>query len=191
MTARLGLLTHGATAANRAAAFSADEPLEPRAIAALKVVGARLKPYARTLVAPERAARETAATLGLRGEIEPALRDCDYGRWRGLALADLAAREPEGLKLWLSDPASAPHGGESLAALLGRVTAWLAEQQHVSGGTLAITHAAVVRAAIVSALGADPAAFWRIDVAPLTLARLSGREGRWNLVSLSALEPDA
>ena len=55
------------------------------------------------------------------------------------------------------------------------------------GATLAVTHASVVRAAIVHALGADPYAFWRIDVAPLSLARLSGRDGRWNLVALGPL----
>jgi broad specificity phosphatase PhoE len=52
------------------------------------------------------------------------------------------------------------------------------------GATLAITHAAIVRAAIVHALGADSSAFARIDVAPLSLARLSGHAGRWNLVAL-------
>jgi broad specificity phosphatase PhoE len=46
---------------------------------------------------------------------------------------------------------------------------------------VAITHPAVVRAAIVHALGAPPAAFWRIDVAPLSRTDLSGRDGRWNL----------
>jgi hypothetical protein len=36
----------------------------------------------------------------------------------------------------------------------------------------------------VNALGADSSAFARIDVAPLSLARLSGHAGRWNLVAL-------
>jgi broad specificity phosphatase PhoE len=52
------------------------------------------------------------------------------------------------------------------------------------GATLAITHASIIRAAIVFALGSGPLAFWRIDVAPLSIARLSGREGRWNIASL-------
>jgi broad specificity phosphatase PhoE len=56
------------------------------------------------------------------------------------------------------------------------------------GATLAVTHASVVRAAIVNALGAAPSAFPRIDVPPLSLARLSGQEGRWNLVALGPWE---
>ena len=139
------------------------------------------------LTAPARAARETAAALGLDADVETALRDCDYGRWRGLALADVAAREPDGFAVWHNDPAAAPHGGEPVTALIERAGAWLAELLARHGATLAVTHASVVRAAIVSTLAAGSAAFWRIDVAPLMLARLSGREGRWNLVTLGPL----
>ncbi len=56
------------------------------------------------------------------------------------------------------------------------------------GVTLAVTHASVIRAAIVTAIEAEPRSFWRIDVAPLSMAKLSGHGGRWNLVGLGALE---
>jgi hypothetical protein len=39
----------------------------------------------------------------------------------------------------------------------------------------------------VNAIGAGSPAFARIDVAPLSLARLSGHAGRWNLVALEPL----
>ena len=138
----------------------------------------------RCLTAPARAARETAQALGFDAEVEMALRDCDYGRWRGLASKAVAEREPDAFATWLGDPASAPHGGESVAALIERTRAWLAQSLAREGATLAVTHAAVVRAAIVNALGASSSAFARIDVAPLSLARLSGQAGRWNLVAL-------
>ncbi len=187
MTARLDLIAHGASLATRAARFPDDEALEASAVVALEALSGRLRCYGRVVTAPARAARETAAALGLGADVEPALRDCDYGRWRGLALGDVAAREPGGFAAWLGDPAAAPHCGESLAALILRVRAWLAESLARDGATLAITHASVVRAAIVSALGASSSAFWRIDVPPLSLARLSGCDGRWNLVALGAL----
>ena len=47
--------------------------------------------------------------------------------------------------------------------------------------------AAVVRAAVVHALGAPPLSVFRIDVAPLSLTTLSGGPGRWNL---AAVRPD-
>jgi broad specificity phosphatase PhoE len=187
VTARLDLLAHGASEATRVARFPDDEALEPSAVGALQALRGRLRPYARVLISPARAARDTAAALGFDAEVEMALRDCDYGRWRGLASKDLAEREPDAFAAWLSDPAAAPHGGESLIALIERVGAWLTQSLAQEGATLAVTHAAIVRAATVNALGAGSSSFARIDVAPLSLARLSGHAGRWNLVALGPL----
>jgi broad specificity phosphatase PhoE len=184
MTARLDLLAHGASAATRATRFPDDEPLEASAVSALEALRGRLRPYAEVLISPARAARETAAALGFDAEVEMALSDCDYGRWRGLASKDVAKREPDEFATWLGDPAPAPHGGESLADLIERIGAWLTQASAREGATLAITHAAIVRATIVNALGAGSSAFARIDVAPLSLARLSGHGQRWNLVAL-------
>jgi broad specificity phosphatase PhoE len=186
MTARLDLLAHGPTAATRTARFPNDEGLEPSAVGALQGLSGRVRPYAQVLTGPARAARETGAALGFATEVNTALRDCDYGRWRGLDSKDVAEREPDAFAAWLGDPTGAPHGGESIAALIERVGAWLTQALVRESATLAVTHASVVRAAIVSALGA-PSAFTRIDVAPLSLARLSGHAGRWNFVALGPL----
>ena len=187
MTARLDLLAHGASAATRATRFPDDEPLEASAVSALEALRGRLRPYAEVLISPARAARETAAALGFDAEVEMALSDCDYGRWRGLASKEVAEREANEFATWLADPAAAPHGGESFAALIERIGAWLTQALAREGATLAVTHASVVRAAIVNALGAGSSAFARIDVAPLSLARLSGHGQRWNLVALRPL----
>jgi broad specificity phosphatase PhoE len=187
MTARLDLIAHGASAATRRARFPDDEGLEASAASALEASRGRMRAYARALTSPARAARETAQALGFGAEVEIALRDCDYGRWRGLSLKDVAEREPEAFAAWLGDPRAAPHGGESVAALIERTRAWLTQSLAREGATLAVTHPSVVRAAIVNALGADASAFWRIDVAPLSLARLGGREGRWNFLALGPL----
>ena len=187
MTARLDLLAHGASAATRATRFPDDEPLEASAVSALEALRGRLRPYAEVLTSPARAARETAAALGFDAEVEMALSDCDYGRWRGLASKEVAEREANEFATWLADPAAAPHGGESFAALIERIGAWLTQALTREGATLAVTHASVVRAAIVNALGAGSSAFARIDVAPLSLARLSGHGQRWNLVALRPL----
>jgi broad specificity phosphatase PhoE len=184
VTARLDLIAHGASGATRAARFPQDEPLETSAIAATTALRGRLRRYDRVLTSSARAALGTAEALGLEAEFEPALEDCYYARWRGLTVADLAAQDADGLAQWLSDPDATPHGGESLTALIGRVDVFLSDMLTSEGATLAITHASIVRAAIVTTLSAGPMAFWRIDVAPLSIARLSGREGRWNLVAL-------
>jgi broad specificity phosphatase PhoE len=60
----------------------------------------------------------------------------------------------------------------------------------MEGTAGAVTHASVIRAAIVHAIGAELRSFWRIDVAPLSLARLNGGAGRWTLASLGPLSAE-
>jgi broad specificity phosphatase PhoE len=113
--------------------------------------------------------------LGLRVEIDPLLRDCDYGRWAGRRLAEVHRDHPDLVKLWLNDPHSAPHGGETLEAVCARAAEWLRLQQCKEGHIVGISHPAFIRAAVLNVLGAGPGCFWRIDIAPLT-----GTDFRWN-----------
>ena len=107
--------------------------------------------------------------------------------WRPYELVDLdelpadGAAEPEAVARWLADPASAPHGGESVRDLCDRVAGWLARAADDEGRIVAVVEPEIVRAAVVHVLGASATAFWRLDVPPLTATSLSGRGGRWNL----------
>ncbi len=181
---RLTLICHGATSATRAGAFPTGiEPLEARAQADSRAAGPLGRSGDRAVASPTTAAAETAALLGLSAGPEPALRDLDVGLWAGLALETVAAREPDALAFWLTDPAAAPHGGESVVALLERVGRWLDGLAAEPGPSrvIAVTHAAVIRAAVVHALGAPATAWARLDVPPLGRAVLSRSGPAWRL----------
>jgi len=60
--------------------------------------------FERLVSAPELRARQTADRLGAGAVIEPALRDCDYGRWRGRSLGEIGAEDPAGAAAWIADP---------------------------------------------------------------------------------------
>ncbi|RLU99247.1 histidine phosphatase family protein [Streptomyces griseocarneus] len=136
----------------------------------------------RYLCAPAARCRETADALGLEASPTAALAGLDVGQWTGRTLDDVAAAAPGGVAAWLSDPDAAPHGGESVAALVERIGGWLEGQAGGPGGrVLAVVEPAVVRAAAVHALGLPTAVFWRLDVLPLSVTSFSGRSGRWNL----------
>lgn len=185
MTTRLHLLCSAATASVSAVAFATDdEPLDRRGRDGLAVLSGRLPSCDMILRSPARSAAETAEGLSLKAQIEPLLRDCDFGRWAGRSLVDVQAQAPEAVENWLHNPDAAPHGGESFADVMGRVGHWMDGLLEQGGSILAITHASVIRAAIAHALGAGPEAFRHIDVAPLTRARLSGYSGRWTLAAL-------
>lgn len=192
MTLRLHLICHAPGAANHAQIFRADEPLDAIGLKKLACVVGPSVSDARVLCSPALQAVQTADALGFDALPEPLLRDCDYGRWAGLSLDYVYAQHPEHIAQWLQDPAAAPHGGESIVDLISRAGGWLgalqySETQDKKHDIIAITHASVIRAAVVFALGAPASAFWRIDVAPLSLTRLSGHQMRWNLSSLGDL----
>lgn len=193
MTVRVMLISPGMNAALREARFAGDAPLDDSGLrAARAAASADSVPAAeRRLRGPSRRCTLTAAALGLRTDHEHALRDWEMGRWSGARLSEVSSDEPDEVAAWLADPSAAPHGGESLLELCTRVGAWL-DSLHGgdAGRVLGVTEPGVIRAAVVHALTLPPQAFWRLDVAPLTVTELSGRSGRWNLHCGRKLVPE-
>jgi broad specificity phosphatase PhoE len=177
---RISFICHQSTSALRRAAFPADETLEEADFARAASLGWSAPRAQQLLSGPEHRALQTAQALGLSAIAESGLRDCDYGRWKGLELDEVQLREPEQVVAWLTDAEAAPHGGESIMDVIGRVGRWL-DRQHDSGHTVAVTHPAVIRAAIVYALDAPLSSFWRVDIAPLTLTDLRFNGRAWTL----------
>jgi broad specificity phosphatase PhoE len=191
MHTRLTLVCAGATAATKAAAFPRDEPLETRSLAMVPELAKHLHLSGRVLAAPSLAARQTAEILSHDVCKEEALADWNCGRWAGRRLAELEEKEPQALAQWLSDPDAAPHGGESLAGLCGRVASWLDARNGSERRIAAVTHAAVVRCAVVGSLGAPLLSFWRLDVLPLSVTELRGDGKRWHVRSFGAVAATA
>jgi broad specificity phosphatase PhoE len=188
MATRLDLLCAASAPGLRAGFFpAADEPLDAKSRASLARLAGRLQSHDTILASPALSAVQTAEALGLRAAPEPALRDCDFGRWTGRALAEIDAEARDALALWLGDPGSAPHGGESFAQVLERVGTWM-DALPQNSAVLAIAPSAVLRAAIVHALAAGPRALLSLDVAPLARARLARARTAWRF---SALVPAA
>ncbi|SES16699.1 histidine phosphatase family protein [Actinokineospora terrae] len=175
---RVVLVSHGATEATRRAGFPLDEPLLRTAV---EDPGPGFGRVDAALCGPSLRCAQTAAVLGIDAEPDERLRDLDHGDWSGRTLDEVAVADPAGMARWLTDPESAPHGGESVADLARRVGGWLDDRSLELARTVAVTHPAVIRAAIGHALGAGPAAFWRVDIAPLSRTTLRGGPGRWTL----------
>jgi broad specificity phosphatase PhoE len=186
MTTRLKLLCHASTSAVRTSSFPADEPLDDQGRQKLSAFPDTLRHNDRCFTSPALRARQTAEALGLTATIDLELRDCDYGQWTGRIFEEVQAQEPQAMADWIGNPDATPHGGESITALIARVSEWLDAQSAAPGSVVAVTHASVIRAAIVCALKAPPRSFWHIDIAPLSLVRLSGHGGRWTLASISS-----
>jgi len=193
MNLRLLLISHAPTAAMRAGRFPADDPLDARGLAEAQAAQARLSHLshlaafneAPAFVSPAVCARDTASALGLNAKVDAALADIDYGNWTGRRLADLAAQTPTELSAWMRDPDAAPHGGESFSQAVKRIGDWLDaldvalhDEPGNARGVIAVTHAAIIRAAVIHALSASSAIFPRIEIAPLTVVELHHSQQR-------------
>ncbi|MFE1884610.1 histidine phosphatase family protein [Streptomyces diastatochromogenes] len=181
MTSRVTLISPATTPSLRRARFDDGDSIEDSAAARARSAAGSLPAAVRVLVSPSVRCRETASALGLDASPEPGLSGLDVGRWRGRTLDDVGAAEPEAVAGWLADPGAAPHGGESVRELCARVARWLDTSGAVDGRTIAVVEPEAVRAVVVHALGAPEAAFWRVDVPPLTATEVTGRSGRWNV----------
>jgi broad specificity phosphatase PhoE len=176
---RLTLVSHAMTDAMAAGRFPADEPLNDTSHRLVEAVGRLdIESDSRKFAGPERRTRQTAQLLGMQATTEPRLADLDCGRWRGETLEDLC---PEDLDAWLTEPAQAPHGGESIIDLIERVAGWLDSLTGDTLRTVAVTHPAVIRAAILLALDIPAKSFWRIDIAPISHTVMHFRAGCWTL----------
>jgi broad specificity phosphatase PhoE len=184
---RLLLVRHAPTSATRSFAFPVDEPLDERGRTdAAKLLPPALPPRFDVLCSPALRCVQTGEAAGLDVRApEPALAECDFGRWAGQTLETVAAADRGAVNAWMTDPSARPHGGESHAEFAARVAAWLDEQATLDGGAVAITHGGVVKAAVVHALGAPLEAFWRVDAAPLSITELHAGDGRWLLTRLN------
>ncbi|GAA2538226.1 histidine phosphatase family protein [Mycolicibacterium diernhoferi] len=174
---RLTLVSHGMTDAMAAGRFATDEPLNDlghRQVGACADLG----PFDGAVCGPERRTVQTADLLGLRATTAPALADLNCGRWRG---AELDGVDPADLTVWLTDPSQAPHGGESIVALCKRVGSWLDAMAERRGRLVAVTHPAVIRAAVLNALNAPAKSFWRIDIEPAGRVGMHYRGHVWTL----------
>ena len=189
MASRISLICHSTTRALRTATFGGDDALDEIGKAKAERLAGSLGRVDQCWTSPALRARETAAAFGLIALPDERLRDCDYGRWAGMRLPKVLLKEPRKLVKWIKDPSTSPHGGESIPEMIKRVSGWIHERGQDKGHTVAFTHPAVIRAAIVHVILAELPSFWRIDVVPLSRTDLRTNGRRWVLRSLGPIGP--
>jgi broad specificity phosphatase PhoE len=176
---RLRVVAHGPTAAASELVFDDRGPLL-RADA----VGVVSEQVGSWWSGPEPACRQTLGALGGTGDLLPALAGPDLGTWTGRPLADVAAANPAGLHAWLTDPDARPHGGETLAELVGRLGAVLAGHAWPAGTSGLVLTPLAARAITVAAVGGPAALVLALDVAAAGQLLLSRSGPRWRLQEL-------
>lgn len=133
----------------------------------------------RIATSPLTRCRETAAALAAHGslpiEVDPDLREIDFGRWEKLTFEEAAQQDPEAVKRWTEAPDEfAFPGGEAISDFRARVQRALVRLSAMpDDGTLVVTHGGVVRTAICQILGLPPRNYILFDVRPASLTTLT------------------
>ncbi|MGB3125065.1 MAG: histidine phosphatase family protein [Pseudomonas sp.] len=180
---RLTLICHATTPLQKQGRFPDDESVTMNWQDAALSLAARYKKNPRLMCGPEARTRQTAALFGDNAHCVEALRDGDFGDWKGQAISELHS---DALMAWMTDSACAPHGGESVDQLCARVGQWMQSLETEAGHVVAVTHPFVIRAAMLYVMQFPVSMFYRIDVEPLSATEL-----RFNTVWRLRLETHA
>lgn len=143
--------------------------------------------------------RQTATAIGaLEPMVEPASAEVDFGAWTGRSFSVLDA-DPHWHE-WNSnrDEAAAP-GGESMHEVRGRVVAMLDAlcRRHAEERVAVVTHAEIIRTAVLHLLGLPLREFHRIEIDPASVTTLLLWPGGGRLLGLNDIshlavpEPEA
>jgi len=129
------------------------------------------------LTSPVSRARHTAAAIaratGLAARPCDALNEIDFGAWTGARFADLA--DDPAWAHWNTARAEAcPPGGEPMWQAQSRVVAGIERMQaeHPHGTVVAVSHADVIKAALLWCLGLTLDAHARFDIDPASISAI-------------------
>lgn len=203
---RLALLRHGAAvdASGRCIGHT-DVPVSPAGLTSIQRLASAW--YAErecaALASPTRiiasdlsrsraSAGQLAAAWKLPFEIDPRLREVDFGSWDGRLWKDIERDDGTQLAAWMEDWIDTrPPGGESFSDLRRRACWWYEELCGASGvsedGTIAVvTHAGVIRALLCNLVGWRPARAFDVPIDPASVTGLRCHGDRVELLLVNA-----
>ena len=182
------LVRHGRTDANAQGLLLGrlDPPLSEEGREQAAALAAKIPDGARVIASPLLRTRQTAEAFGLPVELDERWIELDYGELDGLPLRDVPA---DLWREWRADPAFAPPGGESLAALGVRVRAACADlvDEIRERDVVVVSHVSPIKAAIAWALGAGDDLSWRLFVQVASIARIGADQWGTTLRSFNEL----
>lgn len=169
---------HGQTAHSRENAFcgALDAPLTPdghRMAEALAEHWSHL-PFQAVYASNKARAIQTATPIANRlklpVQVEPGLREIEYGAWEGLSEDEVERDHPGAFKAWGDHPdLNPPPGGETAVQIAERALAAVEhiKHKHPDGAVLAVSHKATLRILVCAFLGIPVGEFRRRIAMPV------------------------
>lgn len=176
IVARLILVRHGVTAANRARVYQGpvwDPPLEAEGVDQMHRLAGMLDSIAPRAVISSRLRRAVQSAQLVPGIdsmpriVDDRLQEFHYGRWSGLTPVEVGERFPDEVTALYREVAENPIvGGEPLTYLFARVQSFLSDAWPLAnGGTVVVVaHDVVIRALITLSMRLPRRCFWQVPI---------------------------
>lgn len=190
MPGELWLVRHGETEWSRSGAHTGrtDLPLTPSGREQAKAIARQIggRKFALVLTSPLERARETCALAGHGGEaqLEPNLREWDYGDYEGRSTAQIREQHP-GWSLW----ADGVPNGERIEQVAARAEAVIRRAAGESGDVALFGHGHILRILTTCWLGLAPRDARLFALSTAAIGTLGYEHEtrvitRWNLVCI-------
>mgnify|MGYP003336033794 FL=1 len=179
------LVRHGETALTPMRKFSGVGPLDPELtekglreaalvaseVAIIKPDVLFSSPLRRTMQTAELVSKET----GLEINVDPIWKECSFGDWDGLSIAEVKEKYPTEYAMWVSTSSYAPPRGESYDEAMARaiqgMTNLVADYPHKK--VCIVTHNGMIKSALAAAIKAEPSVVFNLDVSPCSISSIS------------------
>lgn len=182
---KLFLVRHGQTDWNLTRHFQGqtDVPLNQTGIQQVQQVAKRISAEKIDLIYSSDLSRavETAKIIRAAGvkptlQIDPRLREVNFGDWEGLTYNEIKEKYPDSLASWERDVyGSSPPNGETLEDLAKRVQSFLDDllQKYTDEIVLVVAHGGVLQVLVCLALKLPPMMYWQFYLATASLSKIS------------------
>lgn len=179
------LVRHGETPLTPMRKFSGIGPLDPelteKGRGEAELVAIEIKKIAPDVLisSPLRRTKETAEIIGkatgLQIEFDEIWRECDFGVWDGMSIAEVKNDYPEDYAMWVSTSSFAPPGGESYESAMARAVQGLLSiaADYPGKKVCVVTHNGMIKTALAAAIKAEPSAIFNLDVSPASISSIS------------------
>jgi len=182
MTQKLLLLRHGEIGEPYVDRYIGSTDLPMSAKGHRQVVGLkdflRECSFDRCICSPMKRCRETASIImesrAIGFEIDPALREVDFGRLEGMSFDEIAKAYPAQIEHWIAfEPDFAFPGGEKIGDFMERIRCLAVQLSHDSAETILLcTHGGVIRMLICHFLRLEPWQFILFKVKPASVTTI-------------------
>jgi len=162
-------------------------------LAQARALGVRLKEadVQDVYTSPMERTRETADPIaqacGAALHVEEAINEINFGEWSGARISELDQR-PAFVRWNAGRDQACCEDGESMIEVQARVLRWM-ERVVVSGASavVAVSHADVIKAAVMVTLGLSPRSHDRLEISPGSLSCIAGSSWGYKLLSLNEM----